>query len=375
MRMTAAYLRRRVAITLVLMLLHAPVAVRAYATPSTPEIEAKQAEAEAAQAELERMNVSLEIQIEAYNAITEALDQTREQIRVTRLELEKAERDLRAAKKKLGARATNIYKEGGTGVLDVFLGTRSFQDFMMRLDFAVRLNRTDAELVAQVKDAKARVLANERALEQRLSEQVTLQSEAANRAQQIESDVAAQERFIGQLEGEVRTLIAQEEERLRKIAEERARQAALAAAARKSTAADRTAAELASLGAGKSAVVDVALQYLGVPYLWGGSTPLGFDCSGLTQYCYRQVGISIPRTSQSQYQAGQHIARDRLDVLRSGDLVFFGTDGDASRVHHVGMYVGDGNYIHAPNTGAVVRIDSLTERIASRGDYVGASRF
>ncbi|MGB4441229.1 MAG: C40 family peptidase, partial [Coriobacteriia bacterium] len=126
---------------------------------------------------------------------------------------------------------------------------------------------------------------------------------------------------------------------------------------------------------GQAQVVSIALQYLGVPYVWGGSTPSGFDCSGLTQYCYRQVGVSLPRTSQSQYQAGQHIARDRLDLLRPGDLVFFGTNGDAGDVHHVGMYVGDGNYVHAPYTGAVVRVDSLNARISSRSDYVGGSRF
>ena len=88
-----------------------------------------------------------------------------------------------------------------------------------------------------------------------------------------------------------------------------------------------------------------------------------------------QVTFSLPRTSQSQYEAGQHIARGRLDLLKPGDLVFFGTDGDADAVHHVGMYVGDGNYVHAPYTGAVVRVDSLTARIAAKADYVGASRF
>jgi len=121
-------------------------------------------------------------------------------------------------------------------------------------------------------------------------------------------------------------------------------------------------------------VVDIALQYLGVPYVYGGSTPDGFDCSGFVQYVYRQVGVSLPRTSRAQYGVGQHIAADRVDLLQPGDLVFFGTNGDPSRVHHVGMYVGGGNYIHAPYTGTVVRINSLISRIQSNGDYVGASR-
>jgi len=378
MRIHTAYLRRGALTALVFVLAAVALTPAALATPATPAISAKQAEAAAAQAELDRMNSALEVQVEEYNAITEALEQTRDEIRATRLDLEKAERDLDDAQEKLSTRATTLYKGGGIEIFDVLLGTTSFEDFMVRLDFAVRMNRSDAEIVASVKDAKARVEASERTLEQRQAEQVALQAEAEGRAVAIEADMKAQERFVSQLEGEIQTLIAAEEERQRQLAEERARQAAAAAAAaanRGSGSSGRVAAEETSLKAGHPEVVDIALQYLGVPYVWGGSSPSGFDCSGLTQYCYKQIGVSIPRTSQSQYNAGQHIDRDRLDLLRPGDLVFFGTNGDDSEVHHVGMYVGDGNYVHAPYTGAVVRVDSLNARIVSKADYVGASRF
>jgi cell wall-associated NlpC family hydrolase len=108
--------------------------------------------------------------------------------------------------------------------------------------------------------------------------------------------------------------------------------------------------------------------------VWGGSTPSGFDCSGLVQYVYERLGIDLPRTSREQYHAGAFIPANRLDLLQPGDLVFFGYDGDPERVHHVGMYVGDGNFIHAPGTGDHVVVASLTGRIAARGDYVGAVR-
>ncbi|MDZ4177970.1 MAG: NlpC/P60 family protein, partial [Coriobacteriia bacterium] len=349
MRIATAYSRRRAIVALGLLMAAASAPSVARAVPATPEIAAKQAEATSAQAELESMNAALEVQVEEFNAISEALDQTREQIRITRSELETAERDLDGARKKLAGRAASIYKDGGSGLLDVFLGARSFDDFMVRVDLAVRINRADADMVSTVKAAKARVETAALALEQRQAEQVTLQSEASIRAQRIVADVAAQERFVGQLNGEVRALITAEEERQRQIAEERARQAALAAAARAAagSAGSRAAADPSSLKEGHAEVVEVALRYLGVPYVWSGSTPAGFDCSGLTQYSYRQIGISLPRTSQSQFNAGQHIARDRLDLVKPGDLVFFGTNGDAARVHHVGMYVGDGNYVHA----------------------------
>jgi len=375
MRIATAHASRIGIVALALSLTVFAIPSVAFGVPGTPNIEAKQAEAASAQAELEQMNVELEIRVEEYNAITESLDQTREEIRATQAVLDRAREDLDAAQETLSRRATTIYKAGGTSVLEVFLGARSFTEFLTLVDLAVRISRADADMVADVKGAKSRVEATALALEQRQAEQLALQSEAETRARQIEADVVAQERFVGELNGEVRALIAAEEERQRLLAEERARQAAAAAAARGGSAGDRTAADPSMLGAGNAQVVTIALQYLGVPYVWGGSTPNGFDCSGLTQYCYRQVGVSLPRTSQSQYLAGQHIARDRLDLLKPGDLVFFGTDGDGDDVHHVGMYVGDGNYVHAPYTGAVVRVDSLTARISSRSDYVGASRF
>ena len=89
---------------------------------------------------------------------------------------------------------------------------------------------------------------------------------------------------------------------------------------------------------------------------------------------YAQIGISLPRTSREQFHAGAYIPPNRLDLLEPGDLVFFGYNGDPDQIHHVGMYVGGGDFIQAPSAGDVVRISSLTGRIESKGDYVGAAR-
>ncbi|MGH2970707.1 MAG: C40 family peptidase, partial [Gaiellaceae bacterium] len=99
-------------------------------------------------------------------------------------------------------------------------------------------------------------------------------------------------------------------------------------------------------------VVGIAMQYLGVPYVWGGASPSGFDCSGLVMYVYAQVGVSLPHYTGAQWQMGVPV--DPSD-LEPGDLVFF--DG----LGHVGIYIGGGEFIHAPHTGDVVRIDSLSE--------------
>jgi cell wall-associated NlpC family hydrolase len=113
----------------------------------------------------------------------------------------------------------------------------------------------------------------------------------------------------------------------------------------------------------EAAAVSDVMGFLGVPYVWGGESSQGFDCSGLVQAVYREAGVSLPRVAQSQYDAGPAVSPGQAVV--PGDLVFFGTGpGDVS---HVGMYVGDGLMVDAPHTGADVRFD----RVDGFGSIVG----
>ncbi|GAA0082986.1 hypothetical protein UT300006_36160 [Clostridium sp. CTA-6] len=113
-------------------------------------------------------------------------------------------------------------------------------------------------------------------------------------------------------------------------------------------------------------VVRNAQQYLGRPYKWGGSSPSeNFDCSGLVQYVYKQVGIGLNRTTYDQIKQGTPVSKNQLQV---GDAVFFGSPSDP---HHVGLYMGNGQYIHAPKTGDVIKVSNLN----SRSDYLTARRY
>ena len=119
-------------------------------------------------------------------------------------------------------------------------------------------------------------------------------------------------------------------------------------------------------------VVRAGLETLGTPYVWGGEDPEGgFDCSGLTQFVYREIaGLELPRTARAQRHEGTAVKKKQL---RPGDLVFFATRRRGG-VSHVGIYIGQNQFVHAPTRGSSVRVDSLDNRYWSR-HYVAARRY
>jgi cell wall-associated NlpC family hydrolase len=115
--------------------------------------------------------------------------------------------------------------------------------------------------------------------------------------------------------------------------------------------------------------VNEAMRFVGTPYVWGGTTPQGFDCSGFAQYVYRQLGINLPRTSEEQATVGTPVPN--LANAQPGDLLFFaGSDGTSSSPGHVGIYVGNGQMIDAPYTGTTVQVQALS----SAGQVVAIRR-
>ncbi len=234
----------------------------------------------------------------------------------------------------------------------------------------------------------------------RAEQRATVADLAAKRAQ-IESSLATRRRLLSSIQGQIARIEAAQraqEERLAEQARARlARQQAQAEAAAKARAAQPAAAvaappaapvtttptdtaptdttgtttapaplpvaPAAPLPAGHPDAASVAARYLGVPYVWGGATPAGFDCSGLVVYVYAQLGIALPHFTGALWALGVPVPRDQL---QPGDLVFF----DA--LDHVGIYIGANEFIHAPHTGDVVKVSTLTGNYAA--GYVGARR-
>lgn len=373
MRVLGPRARHALVAALVVALLGGLV-VQAGATPSNEQIRKAEKRASEARTRLDDLAADLEERTEDYLAADDALKTTRARISEAEAELGSAMTELEGAEGQLNGRAAAMYRNGGIDWVEVVLGATDFKDLVTRMDLMRRIGQSDADLVQDVKAAKTTIEATKSSLERRRAEQVVQRNEAREARAGMTAAVSKQKRYLAELDSDLKKLIVAEKARQEKLARERAARAAAVATSGTVGRAGRPFVASA-LGEPHAAVIDIARRYVGVTwYVWGGTTPSGFDCSGLVQYCYREVGINLPRTSRQQYRVGAYIPPDRLDLLQPGDLVFFGRNGDPNRVHHVAFYIGGGQMIHAPQTGELVSEASLLARIESRGDYVGGVR-
>jgi cell wall-associated NlpC family hydrolase len=341
-----------------------------------PDIQSKQAQAQAIMAELQNLDSSLAVAIEAYNYANVELDRIDGELDVNERHLVVARKSLNVAQARIAERLRDIYVKGdGDTTLEVLLGSKSLDDIIARIDAIERVSKQDSRILAEVREYRRQVQEHRAKLKDARAEQAQQVADRAAQKASIESQLAERQRLLASVKDEI----------ARMQAEERRRQAELAAQARARLEAQRLAAQAAAAarqtqsyvpaesalpaapppdGTKASQVISIAMQYLGVPYVWGGASPSGFDCSGLTSYAFAQIGISLPHHAASQFNYGTPVSRDDL---QPADLVFFNGLG------HMGMYIGGGQFIHAPHTGDVVKISSIYDSWYA-ATWVGARR-
>jgi len=264
----------------------------------------------------------------------------------------------------------------------VLLGASNLDDLVNRFNAVNRISAQDSQVLGQVKTFNHQVKTREARLKKAKQQADALVRERAAAKASVESQLASRKALLSSIRGQIVTLQRQEAARQVQLRRELAQRMAVQQAT-PAQALTNTVAPVASAPstpstpssppssppvstappATHSSVVAVAERYLGVPYRWGGASPSGFDCSGLVMYAFSQIGVSLPHSSYAQYGMGSPVARSDL---QPGDLVFF--DG----LGHVGIYVGGNSFIHAPHTGDVVKISSISGWYAST--YVGARR-
>jgi cell wall-associated NlpC family hydrolase len=343
------------------------------ATPAfgDPSIASKEAEAQSVMSQVQQLDSNLERAVEAYNFATTQLDRVRADLRENHASLQVAKQSLRRAQAALSARIVSLYtSDGQNNSLEVLLGASSLDDLVNRFDTANRISAQDTRVLGQVVRFNREVKAREVRLKHARAKAASLVRERASERASIESQLAARRSLLSSIRGEIAHLKEQEAARQAQLRRELAARVAQQQQQAPVQALTTAVAPISSSSSSPPAppathggVVGIAMQYLGVPYRWGGASPSGFDCSGFVMYVYAQVGVSLPHSSYAQYGMGSPVSRDQL---QPGDLVFF--DG----LGHVGIYVGGGSFIHAPHTGDVVKISSMTGWYAST--YVGARR-
>lgn len=324
-------------------------------------------------------------QVEArVNKLSEELDHLNELVKYRESQLAQARANSRRAHKELVSvqksfdhaqsaliqRSVAIYTSGSAGSkIMQFAESGTLSGLLDRIQTISSINASDNQLVARLETLKVRLASKRARMAQIEKSQLRRAKQVLASRNAMASKTAAQRAILNSVTAEVRKLVAAR--KAAALAEARVQAAAQAAAVRnqqpeaRSAPSPFSAPALAPPSASGSAseAAGIALRYLGVPYVWGGSTPSGFDCSGLVMFAFAQVGMSLPHSSYALYNIGTRISKSDL---QRGDLVFF------SGLGHVGIYLGGNTMVHAPHSGSVVNIASLDGWYES--SYVGAVR-
>ena len=323
--------------------------------------------------QIQQLDSSLERAVEAYNLATVKLNRIKHDLSQNTVALSSARKSLKRAQGQLVNRAVDMYTSGDQNAgLAVLLGASNLDDMLGRIDASERVSQQDTLVLRQVSHLRREVQHRQQFLQHAHAEQVQVVAERNAARASIESQLGQRRSLLSSIQGEIAHLKAVEAARQAELEREaQARLAQQQVQQRQATLAPTVPVSAPQAPSPSTpapppthgGVVGIAMHYLGTPYVWGGASPSGFDCSGFVMYVYAQIGVSLPHSSYAQYGYGSPVSRGDL---QPGDLVFF--DG----LGHVGIYIGGGSFIHSPHTGDVVKISSMTGWYAST--FVGARR-
>jgi cell wall-associated NlpC family hydrolase len=350
------------------------LAVPAAASPQD-ELAAARARAEQLQGQIAANGQRISVLDEQYNQARLAIDEATAGIATTEGRLDAAATRTDELKTELASRAAALYKGAANGGPAGMLDASDVGELGSRSKYGSAAADEDDALIGDLVVAREQLEAARTEYESKRDRAEAQRAELESTRSEIESAQQEQEALLADAQGDIAQLVA-EIDAQRRAAEEAAARTA-AAQRQREEAARRSTASSASGGGQRSRPVDVrpapapneragvavstAMAQLGKPYRYAAVGPGSFDCSGLTMFAWAAAGVRLPHSSAAQYASLPKVSRDQL---APGDLVFYG-----SPIHHVGVYIGGGQYVHAPQTGDVVKVSSIDRR-----DYAGAAR-
>ena len=347
-----------------------------YATPTENTISTYETQIENLNTKIRQIDNKIIESMDAIEKLNTQVTEAKNRVETTKEEIAVLEDSYNRSVELSKNRLESIQLNGTAqfNVVEILLSSEGVSDFFQKTAAVITIMESDKQLTEELAAKDAELKEKKEALEKDLATIKEKQAAAKEEQASIENDKAKIQEELKKVE-EAKAK-AEEEARLQAEAEAAARAVAAVATANQQTATsttntstnnnqqstsnatttedkvknETTSSEVTTNtnSASASAVIAQAKKYLGVPYVWGGTTPSGFDCSGFTSYVYRSVGISLPRTSRAQQNVGTQVS---VKNVQPGDLVFMGKPA-----YHVGIYIGGGQYIHAPQTGDVVKI-------------------
>jgi peptidoglycan DL-endopeptidase CwlO len=385
--------------------------------PPSVALQGKEDRARAVEADVHALDVQLGKVVDDWDGAQVQLAATKRQLAANKVDLAQAQRRHLLADRRVARRLVALYESEQPDVVQLLVDARSLSEVIDVAQYSHDVAASDRRIADEARRSRDRLATASISLHETEHERRLTVDRLNRKRAQIGAMLGKRRTLLASIQSEVATLKARELAEQRRLAAEAAarlarRQAELRAAA-EARARDAVAASKAaeaprpaptpsttvagrptvasapattgavtttatpatttsaapvappapSPGGGHPAAATAALAYLGVPYQWGGASPsTGFDCSGLTMYVFAQLGVQLPHYAAAQYGYGSPVPRDQL---QPGDLVFF--DG----LSHVGIYIGNGQMVHAPETGDVVKITPLSDFGTS---YVGARR-
>ena len=283
---------------------------------------------------------------------------TEKEIANAAVEIKEIEKESEKEQELFNSRMRTMYINGVDDYLSILLDAESFGDFVSRVENVKTIIEFDKKIMDGFEAAKKELNEKQQSLNKTKETLLSLQVENKQKLDKLIVTKESQNKLITDLENKESLLAQQISESQLIVNESMTNINEIRKSIPKYTP-SRGSAELS-----ENAIIAYASNFIGTPYLWGGTSPsTGFDCSGFTQYVYKHFGISLGMTTYNQINDGVQVSRDNL---KAGDLVFFGASGSPS---HMGIYVGNNTYIHSPRTGDAIKVSPMT-----RKDYITARR-